>query len=117
MNILITGPPLEKEGGVANYLSILIPRLQMNVKYVSLGLLKDRQGKWARITKLIKDIVQFYRIVRNNTFNLVHINPSLVPQSLIRDSVLVFLAKLFGNRTLVFFHGWDPALWSPSLQG
>jgi len=105
--ILITGPIPEKVGGVSNYLSILIPRLNRNVTYFNLGLLEEDQGKGAKLWKLIRDLVAFFRIVRNNEFELVHINPSFVPQSLIRDSLLLFLARLYGNKTLVFFHGWD----------
>lgn len=40
-------------------------------------------------------------------YSLIHLNPSLNRKSYYRDLVLVWLARLVGARTLVFFRGWD----------
>ena len=38
---------------------------------------------------------------------MIHLNPSFNSNSYYRDLVLVWLARLLGARTLVFFRGWD----------
>ncbi|MEL6821582.1 MAG: glycosyltransferase family 4 protein, partial [Calditrichota bacterium] len=53
------------------------------------------------------DYLSFIRLVRNKSVRLVHVNPSLVPASILRDSIYVFLARLYSKKTFVFFHGWD----------
>ena len=43
----------------------------------------------------------------NPAIEVVHLNPSLQAKMFYRDWVFLWLAKLHGKKTVVFFHGWD----------
>jgi glycosyltransferase involved in cell wall biosynthesis len=56
-----------------------------------------------------RDYAAFFRKVRLQHYDLVHLNPSLVRKAILRDGVLLLIAKLCGAKVLVCVHGWDTA--------
>ena len=103
MKVLVTGPDLYGKGGVSVYLNSVLPYLKKfcDVDYLQVGKKKDEKFYF------IKDQINFYKKLKNNNFDLIHINPSLNLKSFIRDGLLAFQAKKLKKKLLVFFHGWD----------
>jgi glycosyltransferase involved in cell wall biosynthesis len=59
--------------------------------------------------RFIGDFWRFHRMLGRESWDLVHINPSMVSRSIIRDGLLMLIARAHGRPVLVFFRGWDPA--------
>jgi glycosyltransferase involved in cell wall biosynthesis len=108
MKVLITLPCLGLPGGVANYYSTLRKHLDQDKHYFEIG---SREGETStlRVAKrLFQDWRRFWKELRSTTVDLVHINPSLGIKSLIRDGVLLLIAKGNRKKVVIFFRGWDP---------
>jgi len=71
------------------------------------------QGLWRNfIIKIFELIHAAYKLItqlKSGSYDIVHVNPSFKAYPLLRDSVyLLMIRRLgYGNRTVVFFHGWD----------
>lgn len=108
MKVLVTTVDLEKEGGVASYYAALRPHLDSQVEYFTVGARRgERDGPLAVIKRFASDYAALRRRIRQTRFDLVHLNPSLLPKALVRDGLNLLTAGRNGNRTLVFFRGWD----------
>jgi glycosyltransferase involved in cell wall biosynthesis len=107
--VLITVPCLELPGGVANYYRTLRPLLDEDKVYFEVGARPGEGSRWAVLRRLFADYWRFHRELGRQSFDLVHINPSFGLRSVVRDGLLLLIAKAHGRRVLVFFRGWDPA--------
>jgi len=107
MRVLVTTPLLTKPGGVAQYLRVVRPHLQGDVEYFTIGARSDHEGLRDALIRLLKDCRLFARAMRRGEYEIVHLNPSLGFKALMRDGVLLLIAKIFGKTVLVFTHGWD----------
>jgi glycosyltransferase involved in cell wall biosynthesis len=107
MKILITTPYLDKMGGVANYYRVLKPYFPGNVEYFVFG-----RGKGERLFATLKRLLADYSRFKKNIkhYDLVHVNPSLGFNALVRDGFLIRAAKKRGKKVIVFFHGWDKSV-------
>jgi len=106
IRVLITGPSLQDQGGVANYYNAVYPRLTneaISVDYLEIGSTHGR----GRVMHTIIDQVRFWRTLGRLDPHIVHLNPSLDLKSFLRDGVFIFLAKLRRRSILVFFRGWQ----------
>jgi glycosyltransferase involved in cell wall biosynthesis len=110
MRVLIAVPRLALPGGVASYYKSLRPFLDADKVYIEIGNTPEQHHAWGTIGRMMADYRKFARALRTNSFDLVHINPSLGWRSVIRDGVLLLLAKWHRHKVLVFFHGWDPGV-------
>jgi glycosyltransferase involved in cell wall biosynthesis len=109
MKVLITVPRLAMPGGVANYYRALRSHLDERKVFFEVGALPTESGALARAVRLVRDSWRFHRLLARDAWDLVHINPSMVPGSILRDGLLIAIARAHGRRVLVFFRGWDPA--------
>ena len=109
MKVLITVPSLTLPGGVANYFRTLRRHLSKDHVYFEVGARPGNNGPVATIVRVLRDHWNFSRELRRTRYDLVHLNPSLGPLSVVRDGILLLIAKAHRRRVLVFFHGWDPA--------
>lgn len=100
-SVLIVGPDLTLEGGVANIYRSLKWDAGDRVKYLSVTPGKHNAGMFFIWGMLLK----YVRCVRNA--QIIQINPSLDFRSVVRDGTLLLIAKVMRKRTIVFFHGWD----------
>jgi glycosyltransferase involved in cell wall biosynthesis len=57
--------------------------------------------------RVFGDYWRFWAKVRSTNYDLVHINPSLGREALIRDGFFLMLATAAGRTAVVFFRGWD----------
>lgn len=106
IKVLITGPSLQDQGGVANYYNAVLPWLAaegVQAEYLEIG---STYGK-GRLLHFIGDHVRLWRNITKFQPDIIHVNPSLVPKSFLRDGLFIFFAKLRKKPVLVFFRGWD----------
>jgi glycosyltransferase involved in cell wall biosynthesis len=107
LRVLITGPALRDEGGVANYYNAVLRHLtadpRVAVEYFELGSTKGSMGPLHPVA----DQAGFHRMLGRFQPDLVHVNPSLTLKSFFRDGLLVDQARRRRIPTVVFFRGWD----------
>lgn len=108
LRILVTTPPVERPGGVANYLRVLRAHLSDEVDYFTIGSRSDRGGMLTTAWRMFRDSASFTVAVSRGGYDVVHLNPSIGHKALIRDGILLLIAKTLGKRVVVFAHGWDP---------
>lgn len=107
MKVLINLPRLDTTGGVGSYYLTLRPYLDEGKVYFEIGATGNPSGFFGSLRRLTADYAAFYRLLRVGRFDLVHLNPSLMPASLLRDGLFLMLAKARRQKVLVFFRGWD----------
>ena len=107
LRVLITGPGLQDEGGVANYYNAVLRHLaadgRYEPEYFEVGSTKRSGG----LLHPVADQVGFQRKLRAFRPDLVHVNPSLTWRSFFRDGLIVLQARRRGIPVVVFFRGWD----------
>lgn len=107
INILITVCNLSGIGGVSNHYLGLKPHWKHNVRYCVYG---KRSYKTKRIFipfLYIYDFLKFIYYLAFKKVDIVITNPSLRRFQIIRDGLFIFIASLFGKKTITFIHGWD----------
>lgn len=107
MKVLITVPRLDLPGGVANYYKILRPHLPSDKEYFEVGNKSGEKGFFNTFSRFFTDYRKFHIKLSKGDYRLVHVNPSLGPKSVIRDGLIILIAKLHKKKVLVFFRGWD----------
>ena len=107
MKILITVPSFEIKGGVANYYNILGKHFSADIDYFTVGSRLENEGMLQIVKRLVKDNWDFYKKLQKNHYDIIHLNPSLGFKAVIRDGILLIIAKASGKKVVVFFHGWD----------
>ena len=103
-----------RRGGVEKFCQMLLNHLSADFQ-TDLLTIGNRlyQGTWQNFITKIFDLAHAgYRLItglKNGHYDIVHINPSFKVYPLLRDSLyLLIINRLgYGNRTVVFFHGWD----------
>lgn len=108
--VLITTPNLELPGGVANFYRVLRRHLDSSRSYFQVGPSPGEAGGLQAVRRLLTDSLKFHRELGPGRYQLVHLNPSLVPRALLRDGLLVLIANWHRCPVVVFFHGWDPSV-------
>ena len=107
MRILITVPHLSNTGGVANYYRTIKPYYTANVNYHVVGTATCQGRRTPRLLQLLRDYVSLRRALVTGRYDIVHVNPSLNAQAVLRDGASLLLAQRLGHRTVVFFRGWS----------
>ncbi len=107
MRVLVTLPEPKKQGGVVSYWQALLPRLDGLADSFTVGARVEESGLLRRMLRFLKDYASYYRVLWSQPYDVVHLNPSLTRDALIREGILLLIAKVFGKRVLVFLHGWD----------
>lgn len=107
MATLITVPRLSQPGGVANYYNVLHKYLRGEHTLFEIGARNDQKGPFSSVRRVLRDYWTFHRVLGSRQYSLVHLNPSLLPKSLIRDAIFLIIAKFHSIPILVFFHGWS----------
>jgi glycosyltransferase involved in cell wall biosynthesis len=102
--ILIHLPNLP--GGKKNYFSAIHNHFQSDITYFYCGSQGKKESRFAFIRRLFGDYWRFYRLLKTEGFQIVHINPSLKKKSFLRDSIFTLISCLVGVKTVVFWHGW-----------
>lgn len=107
MRVLVTTPPTDRSGGVSQYLRILKPHLHEEVDYFTVGSRSEHEGAGAGLVRMAGDSWRFAVTLARGRYDIVHLNPSIGPKALIRDGILLLIAKVLRKTVVVFAHGWD----------
>ena len=104
MRVLVTHP--DARGGVSNYYRQLRGKFTVSVHHFVVGRTLGEHGHLPRTLRRLGDYWRFVTLLRKNSIDLVHLNPSLDPKSFIREGLFALLARASKKKVIVFFHGW-----------
>lgn len=107
MKVLICTADLTKSGGVGQLFRTLQGKFDADVDYFVVGSRGENEGVAAAGLRIIADFIHFIVIVVRRRYDIVHINPSMNFKAVMRDGVLLLLAKALRSKVIIFFHGWD----------
>ena len=108
MNVLLNTTSFDNPGGVAYYYRTLHEHFSTEVKCLTIGKrVGSKKGRWNSLIRFFKDYISFFRELKTGNYNLVHLNPSLVCNAILRDAIFLLIAKGFRLKVIVFMHGWD----------
>ena len=99
--VLITLPHHTFHGGVGNIYKTIEWQKEDKITYFY----STKEKKSGDIGFILLMLFRFILKIQKN--RIVHLNPSLNPKAIIRDGLLLLLAKIFKKKIIVFFHGWD----------
>ncbi|MCB5259418.1 MAG: glycosyltransferase family 4 protein [Candidatus Cloacimonetes bacterium] len=103
--IMITCPR-SNAGGVYQFVSSIIPFLPENTQVLHRGSLKSDSP----ITKIVRSIssivVAIQKMIKHHP-NLILVNSSLSKECLIRDGLIIRLARFFNIRPILIIHGFQ----------
>lgn len=106
MKVLFNIPNLLLPGGVSNHYKGLKPHWSLQFKYNEVS----RRFFLPGYLILPFDYLKFIGLCVFGRFNLIVLNPSLGKSALKRDGLFLKLAKIFGKKVVIFFHGWNPEM-------
>lgn len=107
--VLILSPHPSVHGGVTAFIETMKPHLvQCDIIPFYVGSAQDdKEGAFSKLCRLICAPFAIVSLVRKEKPDVVHINPSLEPKSVLRDGLILLALRLAGfRRTLVYMHGW-----------
>jgi glycosyltransferase involved in cell wall biosynthesis len=110
VHAVVTVPVPGRRGGVGQYFCTLLPHVHRNVRYVSVGSRSDRENIAVSLRRMFTDSWRFARTLSREQCDIVHLNPSLGLKAVVRDAILLAIAKWFRKTSVVFFHGIDGQL-------
>ncbi|EDP71465.1 glycosytransferase, putative [Flavobacteriales bacterium ALC-1] len=113
--VLILTNPLNHEGGVVNYYNLFFKHFESNSIALKHGSIGSRA--YLFYYPILKRLLYpfFYvfdvflyvlKLIFDRKIMIVQVSPSLIPVPLIRDGLLVLIAKLLGKKIVVFYRGW-----------
>jgi glycosyltransferase involved in cell wall biosynthesis len=108
-NILILVPGENARGGITNYYYSIRKDLPENISYFYRGSRNwpKRASRISELFRLITDYFKFIGIVMKKDVKLVQTTTAFYSNSIFRDGLFLFISRLFGKKTIVFFRGWD----------
>ena len=107
--ILVLVPAYSALGGIKNYYRTLEKKFTLPVIYMSRGSRSHpfRKNILSETFRLIKDLNNYVKLLKNAKISLIHVNTSLSMASMFRDGLYLLLAKCFHKKRIVFFRGWS----------
>ena len=114
VKVLILTKDINSKGGVASLYRLLQKhfdqgRIEVDYFYVGSPSHVYKQRNKRLFTYTIDSIEQFRRFRKycnNNKPDIVVLNPSLIPVSLLRDGIYLLITKCYNVKAIIFFHGW-----------
>lgn len=99
------------KGGVVNYSRILLEEISPNfqVDHQITGNRPENNNIFKKFLFPVYDTVRLIYKLFRYSYDIIHLNPSLLKNSIIRDSFYLLVLNIFGysSRTVIFFRGWD----------
>ena len=102
--VLINVPDLDLTGGVANHYKGLKPFFSSRVKYNKVGRRLDSK---LNLAFYFFDYVTFFLKILRPRVKIIVLNPSLSFRAIVRDSIYLWISKLFNKQIITFIHGWN----------
>lgn len=113
LRILILSPHPAVYGGVVSFIELMKHRLSAEMMAESFIIARrpDERGVIKALLRLAWDPTRLMIRLLRNRYDVVHLNPSLILKSVLRDAVFLAVLKLVGCRgVLISFQGWNPRL-------
>jgi len=106
--------PADMPGGIAAtehvFQAALARTGRVVVRPLPFGSRSHGQGAPARLGEGLADLAQFAALVVRERPDLVHLDSAFDRRALVRDAAYALVARAFGQRLFVKFHGSDPSL-------
>lgn len=109
IRVLMLARDLDSGGGVVAYVRMLMQELgdRVHWKHQVIGR-RPGEPRWMAPFRVLADNLRLLWNLRQDRYQLLHLNPSFIAKALPRDLTLLALAQWFGRvPQLVFIHGWD----------
>jgi glycosyltransferase involved in cell wall biosynthesis len=114
VDVLILTKDIDSKGGVASLYRLLkkhfnYERIELDYFYVGSSSVVYKQRNKRIFSYIIDSIGQFNRFrtyCKKSKPDIVVLNPSLIPVSLIRDGIYLLIAKYYNVKAIIFIHGW-----------
>ncbi len=110
LKILILSPDKRTPGGVTNFVQGIFENFstKINAHHLSIGKSIDPKWRLSDFVKPLIDSIRLFKKIKNNHYDVIHINPSLNFKSILRDGLFMLVINTNkSHKALVFFHGWD----------
>jgi len=113
--VLILTNPLNHEGGVVNYYNLFFKHFKSNTITLKHGSIGSRAylfyypvlKRFLYPFYYVFDVIIYVlKLIFDREIKIVQVSPSLIPIPLIRDGLLIIIAKLLGKKVVVFYRGW-----------
>jgi len=113
--VVFTSNPLDHEGGVVAFYNLLVKSFSDSFYKLHHHPVGSRMQFFEApvLKRLLYPLYFFYDtlklihfFLRSPDARILHVNPSLIPVPLIRDGLLIIIAKVMGRKVIVLFHGW-----------
>jgi glycosyltransferase involved in cell wall biosynthesis len=106
---LIVCPHMHLPGGIAGYYQSLQGYLKNSFEFFHLGARETGETTYQKPLNLIRDLFSLNVTLKRtrNEIGTVMFNPSLIPFCVVREGLLLCVAKAHGCKCIVFFRGWD----------
>ncbi len=110
IKVLMLSREFDWGGGVVNYIDMLSRHLSEDIS-TELFVIGRRKGATGFISRLFITFIDSLRLawrLSHRDYDVVHVNPSLDRNSLIRDGIFFFVIRLFKvKKSIAFIHGWN----------
>lgn len=113
LRVLILSRHPDMQGGVVRFLELMKQRLGADTQAETfiIGRRPNEKSVVQTAVRIVIDFLRFLVKVVRHRYDVVHLNPSLGPKSVVREGALMAVLLLARQRRVfVFFHGWDPDL-------
>lgn len=108
MKILITAPSLEIKqnvSGIASVVRLIIEHSRFDFFHFQAGRRDGEKAGISWIVRQISSVPQFYRQIKRQKIEIVHINTALNPLSILRDAAFIKAARIAKRPVLLHLHG------------
>ena len=104
LNVLLLSPSFSSKGGVSNYSRLLIEQMdEINLHHFpQISHKKNLLFPFL----FLNDLIRFNRKILNFKPHIIHVNPSLGWNSILRDFFFILIAKVKNIKSLLFLRGW-----------
>lgn len=109
IKVLILSPDKRTPGGVTNLIQVISENFSTKIEAHHLFIGKSIKSEWQIVSlfKPIMDSIRLFKKTKNSHYDVIHINPSLNPKSILRDGLFMLVINMRKPlKALVFFHGW-----------
>jgi glycosyltransferase involved in cell wall biosynthesis len=112
IDALVIGRDKDHLGGVVTFVELLMENFSSNVRATRFVIGREPHERSLRraVSKTFRDALRLVRIARTAQYDVIHLNPSLNLNALLRDSLFMAVLLAAGAQNIVFFvHGWEDA--------
>jgi glycosyltransferase involved in cell wall biosynthesis len=106
--VLLITPSFKLKGGVTEFNKMLLKYSNCKITPFILFSVTNSGSSIKSGLFVLYDYVRFVKAMIFKNYNIVQVNPSLGKTSLLRDSLFVWIAKVFYKKVIVQWHGWNP---------